>query len=74
MTASGWEFTADEVPDMPKLRKLLAQPSPFAQALDPLGRTVSDDVTLAGTTTRRDARPYNLSDEEIAEHGKQVQG
>lgn len=81
MTASGWEFTADEVPDMPKLRALLTKPSPFA-ALDEntaaydamMARNDANElnnVTLAGTTRRA---PYGLSADAIAEHGKQVQG
>lgn len=74
LASAGFEVTGDEITEMPKLRKLLAQPSPFTQAPDPLNRTVRPEVTLAGTTTRRDATPYNLSAEAIAEHGEQVQG
>lgn len=65
MTASGFEFTADDVPDMPKLRKLLAEPSPFASE-DPLGRTVTDGKVPS--------RPYGLTAEDVAAHGEQVQG
>jgi hypothetical protein len=43
MTAAGWEFTADEIPDMPALRRLLTWNGSAAQALaeDPLGRTAT---------------------------------
>lgn len=57
MTASGWEFTADEVADMPKLRALLTQPSPFADSSDvhtPVGPpvTLPDHRTIAGIRDR----------------------
>ena len=96
MTAMGLEFTADEVLDTPKLRKLLTDPSPFARAerearmqaiADELdGKTpvvtphrpmTTEELAWYDTLMRRGKiieQPYGLSAEDVAEHGKQVQG
>lgn len=72
LTSAGYEITGDEITEMPKLRKLLAQPSPFA-ATDGERRA----APLVAESTKTDAetrRPYGLSPEAIAEHGRQVNG
>jgi hypothetical protein len=68
LASAGFEVTGDEVTEMPKLRKLLTQPSSFARAEDedPLGRKVMDSNTPS--------RPYGLSAAAVREHGEQVQG
>lgn len=63
LASAGYEITGDEITEMPKLRKLLAQPGPFAP---------SDEYVDSGNG--RKPAPYGLSPEAIAEHGRQVQG
>lgn len=70
MTASGWEFTADEVPDAPKLRKLLTQPSVFGT----IAREAQMQAIVDELDGKTPVQPYGLSAEAIAEHGEQVQG
>lgn len=76
MTASGFEFTADDVPDMPKLRALLARPSAFAQTPGQaeVTRRVAESARRNGETDQAMLHPHGLSPEAIAEHAKQVQG
>lgn len=70
LTSAGYEVTGDEITEMPKLRKLLAQPSPFAKADAVTPQDITDE--LDGKSAPR--RPYGLSPEAIAEHGRQVNG
>lgn len=57
LTAAGFEITADDVMDHPQLRKLLTQPSPFADSSDvhtPAGPpvTLPHHRTIAGIRDR----------------------
>lgn len=67
LTAAGFEITENDITDMPKLRKLLTQPSPFGQT------TAAVQVKEIINELDGKAQPYGLSAEAIAEHGKQVQ-
>lgn len=70
LTAAGFEITENDITDMPKLRKLLAQPGPFDSVKD----SVATAIANARERNAESQRPYGLPVEAIAEHGKQVQG
>ena len=50
LTAAGFEITADDVMDHPQLRKLLTQPSPFADSSD-VHTSAGPPVTLPNHRT-----------------------
>lgn len=68
LTAAGFEITENDITDMPKLRKLLTQPSPFGRA------NAAAQVKEIIDELDGKARPYGLSAAAVAEHGEQVQG
>lgn len=69
LTAAGFEVTAGDVTDTPKLRELLTRPSPFAQA-ESAARVQEIIDELDG----RNRQPYGLNAADVATHGEQVQG